>query len=184
MLKLLYAVATGIFGAIVLHIIIILALPHFTGKDAYTRVLAEGTAFEFHRLSNAPDTTGLLSRDPYMRVAVCHFDITSQPLRLVAVAGRTFWSVGIFDAASNEVFSMNDRTSVAGDLDVLLATPVQVAQLRRSPIAALTETIVVEHRGTRGYAVLRTMVPLPSFEPEAIQFLSAAECLPLPSSPG
>jgi uncharacterized membrane protein len=73
---------------------------------------------------------------------------------------------------------MNDRTSVAGDLDVLVATPVQVAQLRKTPIAALAETILVEHPGTEGYVVLRVLAPQASYEAEAKAFLADAECLP------
>ncbi len=145
MSKFLYAVLTGLFGAVLLHIIIILGVPHFTGRDAYTRVTSEGVPFVFHALSAAPDAAGLSSLDPYLRVAVCHFDIERQPLSLVALGGGVdFWSVAIYDRDANEVFSMNDRTSVAGDLDVLVATPVQVAQLRKTPIAALAETILVD----------------------------------------
>lgn len=47
MSKFLYAVLTGLFGAVLLHIIIILGVPHFTGRDAYTRVTSEGVPFVF-----------------------------------------------------------------------------------------------------------------------------------------
>lgn len=179
MRQFLYALVTGIFGAVLLHIIIILGVPHFTGQDAYTRVTQEGAPFVFHALGNRPDKTGLAGLDPFLKVAVCHFDITRQPLSLVAAGdGVDFWSVGIFDQDGNEVYSMNDRTSVAGDLDMLVATPVQVAQLRKTPIAALAETILVEHRGTAGYVVLRALAAQASAEAEAQAFLKEAECLP------
>ncbi|MDH4440587.1 MAG: DUF1254 domain-containing protein [Rhizobium sp.] len=179
MKQVLYALVTGIFGAVLLHIIIILGVPHFTGQDAYTRVTAEGPPFVLHALTSRPDKTGLAGLDPFLRVAVCHFDIARQPLSLVAAGGGVdFWSVGIFDQDGNEVYSMNDRTSVAGDLDMLVATPVQVAQLRKTPIAALAETILVEHRGTAGYVVLRALAAQPSAQAEAQDFLAEAECLP------
>lgn len=179
MKKVLYALVTGILGAVLLHIVIILGVPHFTGQDAYTRVTEEGAPFVFHALGERPDKTGLASLDPYLKVAVCHFDITRQPLSLVAAGdGVDFWSVAVYDEDGNEVYSMNDRTSVAGDLDMLVATPVQVAQLRKTPIAALAETILVEHRGTVGYVVLRALAAQASAEPEATAFLSGAECLP------
>lgn len=176
--KILYALLTGLIGAVLLHIIIILGVPLFTGRDAHTRVTAEGAPFAFHALSATEDKVGLSSRDPYLRTAVCHFDIGAQPLSLMAAGRVKFWSIAIYDRDANEVFSMNDRTSVAGDLDVLLATPVQVAQLRKTPIAALAQTILVEHRGTTGYVVLRAMVPQPSLEADALAFLEEAECLP------
>ncbi len=185
--RLTYAVLTGLIGAALLHIIIILSLPHFTGRDAFTRVKMLGPSHRFISLpdlSNAradtrADAGGLANVDPFLKVAVCHFDLTLAPIRLLAPAGPSFWSMAVYDQDSNEVFSMNDRTSVGGDLDALVASPVQVAQIRKAPGAALTQSIIVEHKGTTGYIVLRTMVPAPSFSAQASGFLDEAVCAPL-----
>ena len=184
--RLTYAALTGLIGAALLHIIIILALPNFTGKDAYTRITAAGPPHRFIVLPDRAETgagtsdqAALTNVDPFLKAAVCHFDIARAPLRLYAPAGPGFWSMAVFDAGSNEVFSMNDRTSVGGDLDAVVATPAQVAQIRKAPGAALTESILVEYRGTTGYVVLRTMVPTPSFSPQARAFLDEALCAPL-----
>ncbi len=185
--RLVYAVITGLIGAALLHIIIILALPHYTGRDAFTRVKALGPSNRFVSLKDHSDLApteraegqGLSNTDPFLKVAACHFDLTLAPLRLLAPAGPSFWSLAVYDADSNEVFSMNDRTSVGGDLDAVVASPVQVAQIRKAPGAALTQSIIVEHPGTTGYVVLRTMVPAPSFEAQARDFLAEAICAPL-----
>ena len=196
--RLTYAALTGLIGAALLHIIIILALPNFTGKDAYTRIKAAGPSHRFIVLPDSvgtradkstdepangraegSDQTALSNVDPFLKGAVCHFDISRAPLRLYAPAGPSFWSMAVYDASSNEVFSMNDRTSVGGDLDAVVATPAQVAQIRKAPGATLTQSILVEYRGTTGYVVLRTMVPAPSFSPQARAFLDEALCAPL-----
>ncbi|MBA3040252.1 MAG: DUF1254 domain-containing protein [Alphaproteobacteria bacterium] len=181
--RLTYAVLTGLIGAALLHIIIILSLPHFTGRDAFTRVKMTGPSHRFITLPDLSDKQadagGLANVDPFLKVAVCHFDLTLAPIRLLAPAGPGFWSMAVYDQDSNEVFSMNDRTSVGGDLDALVASPVQVAQIRKAPGAALTQSIIVEHRGTTGYIVLRTMVPAPSFATQAETFLDEAVCAPL-----
>ncbi|RVK07950.1 DUF1254 domain-containing protein, partial [Sinorhizobium meliloti] len=39
MRSIIFAILVGLVGAALLHIVIILALPQFTGRDAYTRVL-------------------------------------------------------------------------------------------------------------------------------------------------
>ncbi|MCL6708262.1 hypothetical protein M8R20_14780 [Pseudomonas sp. R2.Fl] len=174
------AVLTGLIGAAVLHIVIILALPHFTGKDAYTRVRSEGAANRFHLLDAAPDRLGLANTDPYLRTAVCHFETRDRAVRLTAPANAGFWSLAVYDRNSNEVFSMNDRTSVDGTLDVVVASPVQVARLRRQPPEALSDAIIIEIAVPAGYAVLRTLAPQASFESGAVAFLSAAGCLALP----
>lgn len=181
--RLTYAVLTGLIGAALLHIIIILSLPHFTGRDAFTRVKMLGPSHRFISLPDLSDKQaaagGLSNVDPFLKVAVCHFDLTLAPIRLLAPAGPSFWSMAVYDQDSNEVFSMNDRTSVGGDLDALVASPVQVAQIRKAPGAALTQSIIVEHRGATGYIVLRTMVPAPSFATQAETFLDEAVCAPL-----
>lgn len=176
MLKLLFAVITGLIGAALLHLVIILALPHFTGRDAYTRILMRGDMNRFTALSDLPDDTGLFNGDPFIKVAVCSFDIETAPVRLMARGGVPFWSLAVYDSASNEVFSMNDRTSVGGDLDVVLASPVQLTGLRKALPEALAQSILVEMPRADGYAVLRTMVPQKSFDTGARNFLAEAGC--------
>jgi uncharacterized membrane protein len=60
----LLAIAIGLVGAALIHIVIILALPMWTGKDAWTRVEALGDANRFYSLANEPNITGLYNEDP------------------------------------------------------------------------------------------------------------------------
>ncbi|WP_320196013.1 DUF1254 domain-containing protein [Agrobacterium rosae] len=176
MFKVIFAIFVGLVGAAVLHLIILLSTPHFSNRDAYTRAVAEGAANAFHLLDDSREKTELGSGDPFMRVAVCTFDVSEKPARLVAFGVVPFWSVSIFDSASNEIFSMNDRTSAGGELDILVANQVQLAAIRKAQPTELSKSILVEAGQNKGYAVLRTMVPQPSFVEEATRFLSEAKC--------
>jgi uncharacterized membrane protein len=178
MLKVLFAVVTGLFGAALLHLVIILSLPVFSEQDAYTRVLAEGSRHIFHRLPDARDRAGLVQDDPLMEASVCAYDISEGPVRIFAQGNVPFWSMAIYDSASNEVFSINDRTAAAGILDVVLATPVQLTVLRKTLPEPIAQSILVETQQADGYVVLRTMVPQASFAPAAGTFLSEAVCAP------
>lgn len=178
MLKVLFAIVTGLVGAALLHLVIILALPYFSEKDAYTRVLAEGSRHTFYRLPDVRDRAGLMQDDPFMEVSVCAYDISQGPIRVYAQGKVPFWSLAIFDAASNEVFSINDRTSAAGILDMVLATPAQLTLLRKALPEPIDQSILVETQQADGYVVLRTMVPQGSFAPGASAFLSEAICAP------
>ena len=42
MFRVVFTILTGVLGAALLHVIIILSLPHFSDRDAYTRVEDEG----------------------------------------------------------------------------------------------------------------------------------------------
>lgn len=178
MLRLVFAVLTGLIGAALLHLVIILSLPNFTGRDAFTRVMELGEAFRFWPVGKSAGP-GLVNGDPYLLVAACSFDTAQAPVHLVARGEVPFWSLGVFDAAANEVFSMNDRTAVDGALDVVIATPVQLMRLRKALPEALAQAVLVEQTEPLGYAVLRALVPHESMRPAAQAFLAEAVCEPL-----
>lgn len=72
----LYAIAIGLIGAALLHIVIILSLPSFTGRDAYTRVQSLGEANRFYKLAEKPgDTLAPINDDPAMETSVCTFSV-------------------------------------------------------------------------------------------------------------
>ena len=183
MRSLLYAIAIGLAGAALLHIVIILSLPSFTGRDAYTRVQTFGETNRFFPLASAGDTLAPINDDPAMKTAVCAFSVENGPIRLFAQGDVPFWSLAVYDGASNEVFSMNDRAAVSGALDTLIATPIQLIGIRKAVPAELEQSILVEMRGEEGYAVLRTFVPTESRQEAAIGFLAEASCEPFAPEP-
>lgn len=176
MLKLIYAVIVGLVGAALLHLIIILSIPHFSDRDAYSQALALKVENRFQLVGNSPKTTDMVNGDPFIRSAVCTYDISEAPIRISGFGVVPFWSVAIFDDASNEIFSMNERTSVRGQLDVVLANGAQLASIRKEQPSELAQSILVEASRSQGYVVLRSMMPQPSFLQEAERFLRAAEC--------
>ena len=168
MLRILFALLAGLFGAALLHLVIILSLPHFTGRDAATRVASEGDIDTFYLLGGTDD--------PFVHTAVCSFDTEENPVRFTAKGNVPFWSIALYDEASNEIFSMNDRTSVGGAVDILIGSPIQLTELRKALPAELGKTILVESARSEGYAVLRTVAPQSSFDAAAKSFLSNAGC--------
>lgn len=178
-LQVLFAVITGLIGAALLHLVIVLLLPDFSERDAYTRVLGEGEIHRFYRLGERADRAGLSKDDPFVEVAVCAFDVSEGPVRLTAPNnGVPFWSLAVYDQSSNEVFSINDRTSAGGVLDVVIATPVQLTTLRKSLPPPIEQSILVETNQAEGYVVLRSLAPQQSFADIASAFLSQATCAP------
>lgn len=178
MRSLVLAIAIGLVGAALIHIIAILAMPQWTGTDAWTRVQALGDGNRFFILANEPNTTNLYNDDPHIRTAVCRFDISDGPVRITASGDVPLWTFAAYNTASNETFSMNDRSSIGVNVDIALVTPAQMLQLRRAVPASLERAVLVELAEPRGYAVLRAIVPEPSHEPAARTFLSGAACAP------
>lgn len=170
------AILTGLVAAVVLHIGIVLAIPQFATNDAYSKLQRLGEPGRFFALANETNATGFYNQDPYLRAAVCWFDVGAAPTRILASGNVPFWSVAVFDRQSNEVFSMNDRTAVIGGLDLTLVNPNDRIALRKSAPDELIDTILVGMQVTAGYAVLRTLAPSASYEQAARSFLSEADC--------
>ena len=175
MSRLSYIVLSGIAGAALLHIIIVLSIPAYADRDAWTKIIALGPTEFFHILpSDKPG--GLTSANPFIRAAVCRFDITEDPVRVTASDLAYYWSLAIFDPAANEIYSMNDRTATDQNLDIAIVTPLQMIGYRKSLPETLAESVLIEFPGSTGYLVLRTVVPDPSWELIVREFLSNAQC--------
>lgn len=172
----LFSILVGLAGAAVLHILIILALPAFTGLDAYTRLQSYEAPNRFVIFASSPDENDFSNGDPYLRVAACVFDVGERPVHLLASGSVPFWSFAVYDSSSNEVFSMNDRSAAGGDLDAIIASPQQLAGIRKTNPDIISESVLIEMPRTEGYVVLRALAPAPSFEQGAKDFLAEAGC--------
>lgn len=184
MRSLLLAVATGLVGALVLHIVIVFAIPYFASDDAWSRIRAldaQGRFVSLAESSEAGDAlaAGSISESAFTRTVVCRYEIEETPIHLVAEGNVPFWSLGVFDPRSNELFSMNDRTSENGGLNVALASPTQMIALREAVPQPLATSVLIEVPLPSGYVVLRTVVPDETWRSTAAQFLESARCEPV-----
>lgn len=176
MRSLLYAVLIGLMGAVILHIVVILTIPIYSGIDAYARVFSLGADGNFRRLPERAKEGGLSVSGPFIKEAVCAFSTSSGPILLTSEDHVPFWSTAVFDTASNEIFSMNDRTAINGQLGLILGTEAQIAELKKSASGEIENAILVTLPGPEGYAVLRAFSPEKSTDPEVASFLNAASC--------
>jgi len=174
--NLLLAIATGIVGAMVLHIVIVLALPAWTGKDAFSRAQELGEAHRFFTLANEPNITGFYNHDPHIRSAVCRYNLRLNPVRITARGNVALWMLSIFNTRSDEIYSMSDRSAIEKNVDLTLVTPAQMLQLRRNMPTTLEKSVLVETDDQEGFVVLRAVAPDASSERQARNFLSEAGC--------
>jgi uncharacterized membrane protein len=173
---LLYALGGLLLGGII-HIAVILLLPDFANRDAWTSLGRFGPDGRFHVLPRAePGTEALPYLDPEMAYAACRFTLENGPVRIKAAMPEDFWSIALFDRRGSNVYSLNDRTAERGDIDIVITTPVQMAQLRENPIAALSQSIVIEVPITRGFALIRSFVADPTLAGRTEAMLRAADC--------
>lgn len=174
--SLIFSLLIGLVGAALLHVIIVLALPSWSGRDAFTKVENLGESSIFFPIANERNASGLANDDPHIRSAVCRYDLTDAPIRILADGRVPLWTVAIFNSSSDEIFSMNDRSAIGDGLDLIVATPVEMLQLKRNLSNELDQSVLVESDDADGFVVLRAIVPEQSDEPAARSFLTGASC--------
>lgn len=173
---LLFAIGGLLLGGII-HIAIILLVPSYSTRDAWTSVGRFGDDNQFNLLPRAePGTEALPYLDPGMAYAVCRFSLGKGPVRMQAKLPETFWSLAVFDRRGRNIYSLNDRSAENSTLDLVVATSVQIAELKQEPREALESSIVIENPGNSGFALLRVFVPDPTLAEEAIDALRRADC--------
>lgn len=177
MKRLLLYVLGGLLLGGIIHIGVILLVPEFATRDAWTSLGRLGPDGAFHLLPpTAAATTGLTDLDPAMAHAACRFTLQEGPIRIRAKMPDEFWSLAVFDRRGSNVYSLNDRTAERSDIDLVIATPLQMAKLRENPLPALDRAIIIELPIARGFLLIRAFVPNPTLAPAAETALRSADC--------
>ena len=170
-----------VFGGLLLggiiHIAVVFLVPYFAEHDAWAEVHSLGADAQFHLLSGASGASApVAALDPWMLQTVCSFSLADRPVRIRASLTDDFWSIAIFDRRGRNVYSLNDRAAERAQLDLVVLTPVQMAQVRQNPPQSLEDAIVVDLPIENGFAVIRLFVPDESKRAEARAALASADC--------
>src|SRR4051794_18869816 len=98
--RLLYAGLLGLVGAGIVHIAILLLLPGFSERDAWSKLAA---AAPLYRPVRAGAIDLLQSPDPLFEAAACRFDLADGVARLTAKGLVPYWSVSVYDRDGDNV---------------------------------------------------------------------------------
>lgn len=168
-----YPALLGLVGAAIVHIAMLLALPHFADRDAWSRLAAAGPTFGFVSLDAAVGRA-----DPLVDAHACRFDLSDGAARVTAGAGVPFWSVSVYNRRGHNSYGFTDRTVATGKLDLVLVTPAQMIELRKAMPEALAGSVFVEIGDPVGIVVLRAFRPDDSWGPAVETFFRGARCQP------
>ena len=159
----LYAAATLAVAAAV-HLGTVWYLPNIIMDRAMAQMGAVNTIHHGQRATAA--IHGVVRPSPDLLYSVCPYDVSKEPLRVAAdVPKGTYWSVSIFDDATNNFFVLND-SQTHRTLTVVLFSPDApddngvVATLSRADPAHLQRENLrlVKAPTARGLVVFRTLV--------------------------
>jgi uncharacterized membrane protein len=179
--------AVWLFGALLLagivHIVTVLGVPHFAVNDPWREVGALVGDGVFTRLPRAaPGVKTLPGLDPAMTLAACRFALDKGPMRIRAEVTDGYWSMSLYDRRGMWVWGVDNRAAEQKPIDILVATRVQVAQLRESLPDEFEDTVIVDWPGREGFVLYKILVTAKSREGEAEATLGTATCTPTPLS--
>jgi uncharacterized membrane protein len=177
MSKLLHAVLLGLLGAGIVHIVVLLLVPEFSERDAWSRLAMASELYKMTRLdAEAGGAPVVKSVDPLFYAAACRFDLADGLVRVKAPGNVPFWSVSVYDRNGHNIYSFNDHSATGGVLDTVVLTPAQMIEVRKDLPEDLQGAIFVEAPIDEGIFVIRSFVPDDSWKPIVSRFLEQSSC--------
>ncbi|AZO63537.1 DUF1254 domain-containing protein [Mesorhizobium mediterraneum] len=177
MRRLLHAILLGLLGAGVVHIIVLLLVPEFSERDAWSRLAMASDLYRMTRLdAEAGGTPVVKSVDPLFYAAACRFDLSEGMVRIKAPGNVPFWSVSVYDRSGHNIYSFNDHSATGRVLDSIVLTPAQMIEIRKNLPEELQGAIFVEAPIDEGMFVIRSFVPDDSWKPVVSRFLEQSSC--------
>lgn len=177
MSKLFYALLLGLVGAGIVHIVILLLIPAFSERDAWSRLEKSGPTYSFVQTITDDDTVQTIkSADPLFESAACRFDLKNGPVRILGTGSVPFWSVSVYDRRGQNLYSFNDRIASGGILDLLIVNSAQILELRKDPPPEIVSAVIAETEIDEGVVVLRSFMPDSSWSNHVRNYMNQAVC--------
>jgi uncharacterized membrane protein len=174
-----YALLLGAIGAGIVHIAILLLLPMFSERDAWSRLAAAADLYVMTAADGSDGTAPAVEApDPFFRASACRFDLQDGPVRLKADGSVPFWSASIYDRGGQNVYNFNDHTAADGALDFVIVTPTQMIDMRKDLPPELASSVFVEADVDEGIVVVRAFAPDDSWASTLATYLRSTVCAP------
>ena len=164
MIRLAMALACGLVGAGIVHIVTVLSAPALAERTAFDRVGELGGEGAF-----AP----FPQPDPHLEARVCRFPL-ERPVRIAGEGAVPFWSASVLSREGTNLYSLNDRTATGGTLDLVVARRDDLTALREGLGQQATELVPVN--ADAAMVIVRSFVPDETRSAEAGRFLSTLSC--------
>jgi uncharacterized membrane protein len=167
-------IAGALLVAVVAHAASLLALPRLIMLRTMAAVTRSAPANTMHYPPRATASSrGVVRPSPDLLYAVCVYDLGAAN-GAVRVSThdmpKTYWSVSVFDADTDNFYALNDRQAVTGSVDFLLMAKQASASDGRLPVVASPTQ--------RGIVLFRALIDDEKHVAEVDAARRHAECAP------
>lgn len=175
--RLAYTAVLSLFGAGIVHIAVLMLLPYYTERDAWSLLSQSSDHYAVTRIGGSGATTPLVrSVDPLFAAVACRFDLKDGVVHVHGDGTVPFWSMSVYDRNGQNIYSFNDRTATDGMMDFVVLTPVQTIEVRKTLPESFVDAVFVEADLEEGIVVVRAFVPDPTWRAAIEGFLARIRC--------
>lgn len=178
--RLLLATVAGLVLAAIVHIVTILMIPLLSTSDAHNAYRALGTNGRAELISSPGDDRGLpLPReaDPATVTAICSYDLTAGPMRVVARVGTLPLGLTLHRRGGGVVYAITDRAAIRGVVEFLVMTEEQRDErIARDEEGEAARELRVVSDSDQGLIVARVLMRHPSDRSDAEALASGVAC--------
>lgn len=170
----------GLILAAIVHIVTVLAIPALSRHDAahaYRELGTAGHAEPVPSPGNARGLPTLREADPNIVTAICSYDLSAGPMRIVARTGTLPLGLTLHRQGGGVLYAITDRAAIRSALEFLVMTEAQ----RDERIAADEEgetsrELRIVSDTEQGLVVARVLMRLPSDRADAEALATGVAC--------
>ena len=141
---LLWLLAGALLGGIV-HLVAVLILPRTATQDAYSRLAPVAPVNAVTAVPQPRPQNELMPfMDPAFASAVCRYDLATGPIKLTVPISPAYTSVSFYTRRGVAYYAINDRSAGRRQIELLLMTAAQRAELPEEEDVTAADRLIVE----------------------------------------
>ncbi len=170
----------GLMLAAIVHIVTILLIPVLSQRDAahaYRNLGSEGHAEIVPPAGNAAGMPPLQEADPNAVTAVCGYDLSAGPMRVVAHIGTLPLGLTLHRQGGGVIYAITDRAAIRGVLEFLVMTEAQYDErVANDEEGETSRELRVVSDTAQGLIVARVLAKRPSDRADAEALATGIQC--------
>jgi len=143
------------------HIAVVLSLPHLAPTDAVARLqrFEVGPGFQRITPASAAEMPWRFA-DPHIVQAFCRFDLEEDgPIRIHGRAALPYWGLSVHNRLGQAVYAINNRAIGDRPLQMRVMTPEDITRFRADLPDDAEQELLIPAPGVQGFVLLRALVP-------------------------
>lgn len=160
------------------HLAYVLFGTRFDSQTLYQDLVAVTGTNKLQALTGPQARQLSTTSDSNLVHAVCAFDLSQGPVRLMAKFPENYWSVNIYSLQGDVIYTLNDRQANVGSLSIIIrqADGGGEEEADATPSPDSSKDIQVIANNTRGLAVLRSSIVHEKQRKRIAETLNQSEC--------